>query len=289
MTDTAQKARGQSPTRLVLRRLMRNKGAVIGGTLIFLLIGIAVFAPYLTPYEPNKMSPKEARQAPSRLHPLGTDHFGRDMLSRILHGTKLSLRVGLVGVSIAALTGTFLGLLVGYYGGPFDLAVMRLVDIMLAFPGMLLALAIIVVLSPSLTNAMIAVGVSGIPMYVRLVRATTLSAKEDEYVLAARALGASDAKIISRHVLPNIMAPVIVMSTMTVASSIVFTAGLSFLGLGAQPPLPEWGAMLNSGRMYLRTCWWMMVFPGSMIMLTALSINMLGDGLRDALDPKLKH
>ena len=256
--------------------------------MVFMIL-MAALAPLVAPFDPFKAEPLAARQAPSLTHLMGTDHLGRDVFSRIIFGTRLSLRVGLISVSIAAVAGVVIGVTAGYYGGVLDAVSMRIVDLMLAFPGMLLALVIVFLLGPSLTNAMIAVGVAGIPTFARLVRGLTISQKENDYVQAARAVGAGDFSIVFRHILPNIIAPVIVMATLTVASAIVFCAGLSFLGLGAQPPLPEWGSMLNSGRLYIRTAWWMTVFPGVMIMITALSINLVGDGLRDALDPRLKR
>lgn len=280
--------RSESPWHVALRRLRRNRGAMAGLFLVITLAAVAVFANLLAPHDPIKINPDAALRAPGGKNVLGTDPLGRDILSRLIYGARISLRVGLVSVGIAAVCGSTLGLLSGYYGRWADLVVMRLIDLLLAFPNVLLALVIIAILGPSIFNLMIAVGISATPGYARLVRGSVLSAKENVYVEAAVAVGCSDRLIIWRHILPNVLAPVIILSTLGMAGAILTGAALSFLGLGVQPPTPEWGTMLSDGRNYLRKAWWITTFPGLAIMLTVLSINMLGDGLRDALDPRLK-
>ncbi|PYN43053.1 MAG: peptide ABC transporter permease [Candidatus Rokuibacteriota bacterium] len=271
-----------------LRRLTRQRGAVVGMIILAVLAAMALAAPWLSPRDPIKTAPREALQAPGSRFLLGSDQFGRDVASRALHGARLSLTVGLIAVSIAVGLGTPVGLLSGYYGGRVDGFVMRVVDVLLAFPGILLALAIVSVLSPGLNNVMIAVGLSAVPNYARLVRASTLSAREQLYVEAARALGSRDLSIVTRYILPNVVAPLIVTATLGLGTAILSAAALSFLGLGSQPPQPEWGRMLSEGRDYLREAWWISTVPGLGIMLTVLAMNLLGDGLRDVLDPRLK-
>lgn len=280
--------RSESPWQVALRRLRRNRGAMAGLFLVITLAAVAVFANLLAPHDPIKIIPDAALRPPGGKNVLGTDPLGRDILSRLIYGARISLRVGLVSVGIAAVCGSTLGLLAGYYGRWADLVVMRMIDLLLAFPNVLLALVIIAILGPSIFNLMIAVGISATPGYARLVRGSVLSAKENVYVEAAVAVGCSDRLIIWRHILPNVLAPVIILSTLGMAGAILTGAALSFLGLGVQPPTPEWGTMLSDGRNYLRKAWWITTFPGLAIMLTVLSINMLGDGLRDALDPRLK-
>ncbi|CAA9558631.1 MAG: Dipeptide transport system permease protein DppC, partial [uncultured Thermomicrobiales bacterium] len=273
----------------VARRLLRNRGALVGLAILATLALMALVAGPTAPYEPNTMAPADALQAPSPAHLFGTDQFGRDIFSRIMHGARLSFQVGFIAVGIALVCGVVLGLLAGFYGRWVDAAVTMLIDIMLAFPGILLALAIVAVLGPSLLNLMIAVGISAVPSYTRLVRGAVLAAKEQAYVEAARVTGVGDGAIMFRHILPNVLAPVIVLATLGIGGAILVGAALSFLGLGAKPPTPEWGAMLSQGRNYLTLAWWITLFPGLAIMVTVLSINMLGDGLRDALDPRLKR
>lgn len=271
----------------MLYRFRRHPAAAIGGIIILLFIGVAVFAPVIAPADPNEIS-SNRRAAPSLEHPFGTDELGRDVLSRVIFGAQISLRVGLVSISIGLVAGAILGVVAAYSGGWVDGIVMRFMDIMLAFPGILLAIAIVAILGPSLFNVMIAVGIGAIPVYTRTARASTLSVKELEYVVGARASGAKHVRIIWRYILPNIAAPLIVLSTVGVATSILAAAGLSYLGLGAQAPTAEWGAMLSSARTYLRDSWWMATFPGLAIMLVVLALNLFGDGLRDILDPRLR-
>lgn len=247
---------------------------------------MAVFAPAIAPYPPTKMDFRAVQQPPSAAHPFGTDDLGRDVLSRVAYGARISLQVGLIAVGIAAFVGTLMGLVAGFAGGWLDGFIMRTVDVMLAFPGILLALAVVAVLGPGLANMMIAVGVSAIPAYARTVRGTTLSVMELDYVTAAQALGAGRVRVAVRYVLPNVSAPIIVLATIGIATAILSAAGLSYLGLGAQPPTAEWGSMLSDARAYLRTAWWMAVFPGLAIMVVVMAFNLLGDGLRDVLDPK---
>ena len=276
------------PARDALRRLARSRSAVVG-SLLLLAIGLAVvLAPALSPYNPIKTNQRAPLEAPSAAHLMGTDRFGRDILSRVLWGGRLSLSVGVVSVGIAACSGVVLGLVAGYYGGRTDTLIMRLVDLLLAFPGILLALAIIATLGGSLVNLMIAVGIAAIPDYVRITRGTVLSLMEQEFVLAARVVGCRDHAIIFRHILPNVTAPLTVLATLGIAGAIITGSALSFLGLGVRPPAPEWGNMLAEGREFLEHAWWVAFFPGLAIMLTVFSINLLGDGLRDALDPRLR-
>src|SRR5882762_10280337 len=271
-----------------LRRLVRQRGALVGLVILGALALMALTAPWLSPRDPIKTAPRAALQPPGARFLLGSDQFGRDVASRVLHGARISLTVGLISVSIAVALGAPLGLVSGYYGGRLDGLIMRVMDVLLAFPGILLALAIVSVLTPGLTNVMIAVGLSAVPTYARLVRASVLSARENLYVESARAIGAGDALILSRHVLPNVVAPLIVTATLGLGTAILSAAALSFLGLGSQPPLPEWGRMLSEGRDYLREAWWISTFPGLAIMVTVLAMNLLGDALRDVLDPRLK-
>ena len=271
-----------------LPRLLRQRGAALGVVILGALAVMALAAPWLSPRDPIKTSPREALQPPGSRFLLGSDQFGRDVASRALHGARVSLTVGLIAVSIAVALGTPVGLVSGYYGGRIDGFMMRVVDVLLAFPGILLALAIVTVLSPGLNNVMIAVGLAAVPNYARLVRASVLSAREQLYVEAARALGSRDVSIVARYILPNVVAPLIVTATLGLGTAILSAAALSFLGLGSQPPQPEWGRMLSEGRDYLREAWWISTVPGLGIMLTVLAMNLLGDGLRDVLDPRLK-
>lgn len=270
-----------------LRRLRRSRGAMVGLVVLLLFATGALLAPYVAPYDPEAMNFDARLQPPSFRYPFGTDEFGRDVFRAVLHGGRLSLLMGFISVGIAALVGVFLGLVAGYFPRA-DRVISRLVDIWLAFPTLLLAIAIVAILGPGLFNAMVAVGMSAAPSYVRVVRAVVLNAREKEYVEAARSLGGRDGYIIRRHILPNVTAPIIVLTTIQLGSAILATASLSFLGLGAQPPTPEWGALVYSGRGYIQQAWWMSVFPGLAIAFVVLGLNLLGDGLRDALDPRLK-
>jgi len=268
--------------------LVRQRGALIGLLILTALGTMAVAAPWLATRDPIRTAAREALQPPGARFLLGSDQFGRDVASRVVYGARVSLLVGLISVSIAVAIGAPLGLVSGYYGGRLDALIMRVMDVLLAFPGILLALAIVSVLSPGLGNVMIAVGLSAVPGYARLVRATVLAAREHLYVEAARALGRRDGGILMRDILPNVVAPLIVTATLGLGGAILSAAALSFLGLGSQPPQPEWGRMLSEGRDYLREAWWISTFPGLGILLTVLAMNLVGDGLRDVLDPRLK-
>jgi peptide/nickel transport system permease protein len=272
-----------------MRRLGRSKGATGGLIILILLIIIALIAPLIAPFDPIKIDPTHYLYGPGSPYWFGTDQYGRDVFSRVLYGARISLVIGLISVGIASVIGVTVGLISGYYGGWIDSVLMRIIDVMLAFPGILLALGIVSMLGPSLKNVMIAVGVSSIPTYARLTRGSVLSARRELYVDAAHVIGVPDRLILTRHILPNVVAPLIVAATLGVGSAILWAAALSFLGLGAQPPTAEWGRMLSDGRQYLRDQWWIATFPGLAIMVTVLAMNMLGDGLRDALDPRLKN
>lgn len=270
------------------RRLRRDRAAMAGLIVIALLIVIAALAPTIVPYPPNDQSFRIKLEAPSAEHWLGTDEFGRDVFSRVLIGTRVALGVGIVPVVIALCIGVSLGLFAGYYGKTIDQVVMRLVDILLAFPWLLLAIGIVAVLGPGIKNVVIAVAIVYIPAFARIVRGSVLSIKEKEFVEAARAMGQPNTRIIVRHVLANAWAPIIVLSTLSIGQAIIYAAGLSFIGLGTQPPDADWGVMLTSGREYLRDAPWLGFFPGLAILITVLAFNLFGDGLRDALDPRLR-
>jgi peptide/nickel transport system permease protein len=270
----------------IWKDLKKHRLALIGGGVLVVLIGMAALAPLLAPCDPLDQDLYRRLEPPSSANLFGTDDFGRDILSRVIYGARISLRIGLISISIALSTGTMLGLVAGYKGGWFDTVIMRLMDIMLAFPSILLAIAIVAVTGPGIDNVMVAVSIVMVPQYARLVRASVLSIREMAYVEAARALGARDSRILRSSVLPNCMAPLIVQSTLSLGTAILDAAGLSFLGLGAQPPTPEWGAMLAGGRELLLKAPWVMTFPGLAIFFVVLGLNLFGDGLRDALDPK---
>jgi peptide/nickel transport system permease protein len=281
--------RPQSQWAIVGRQLRHNRAALIGAALVIFEIALALTAPWVAPYDPFDQNPREALQAPSREHLFGTDDTGRDLFSRVIYGTQISLRVGLISVGIGGGIGIVLGIIAGYRGGAIDNTVMRVMDLLLAFPGILLALAIIAILGPGLFNVMIAVGISSIPYYTRVARGSSLALRDREFVLGARAIGCDDAHITLRYILPNVLPPLIVLATLGIAGAILTAAGLSFIGLGAVPPAPEWGAILTLGRKYINQAWWYTTFPGLAIAVTVLGINMLGDALRDALDPRLRR
>jgi peptide/nickel transport system permease protein len=247
---------------------------------------VAVAGPALTPYDPVKLDMRNRFLPPSLTHPLGTDEFGRDVLARIIHGTPISFRIAVVAVVVATLFGVTIGVVSAYLGGWVDLVLQRGVDIMLAFPGLLLALAVIAALGPSITNVMLAVGIGSTPFFARLVRGSVLTVRGEEYVTAARVIGANDVHIVGLYILPNVLSPIVVLISQQVGWAVLSAAALSFVGLGAQPPTPEWGAMLSRGRDYLHDQWWIATFPGIAIALMVLGFNLFGDGLRDILDPK---
>jgi peptide/nickel transport system permease protein len=261
----------------------------IGGIVTLLIICMALVGPLVSPYDPLDQEIPDRLQSPSGSHLFGTDALGRDIFSRIINGSRISLTVGIVAVSIALTIGVTLGLIAGYYGGIVDMILMRGVDIMLAFPGFLLALAIIAMLGPNLRNAMIAVGIGSSTGFARLVRGSVLSIKQNDYVVAAHVVGAPSSRIMRAHVLPNALTPVIVLATLELPAAILVAASLSFLGLGAQPPSPEWGAMLVDGRSYIQTAWWLITFPGLAIFVTVLGFNLFGNALQDATNPRLRR
>jgi len=276
----------QSPARLALRRVLARPVAVAGLVVIIVFIAVAVFAPLISPYDPVATSWTAIRKAPSALHWMGTDENGRDVLSRVIFGARASLLAGVVSVLIAAGIGVPMGLLAGFAGGWTDALLSRLIDAMLACPFLILAIALAAFLGPDLTNAMIAIGVSTAPRFMRVARAATLDAASNDYVEAARAVGNPAWRVAVRHVLPNIVPPILVQGTLSIAQAIIAEASLSFLGLGQQPPDPSWGSMLNSAQRFLEQAPWLAVFPGVAIFLCVLSFNLVGDGLRDALDPR---
>lgn len=291
MERTVETQKKRSMALEIWRRLKKNKMAMIGLTILVMLALTAIFADVIADYDtkviaqdiPNRL------QGPSMEHWCGTDEFGRDIFARLVHGSRVSLVVGLISVSISLFIGGALGAIAGYYGGRVDNVIMRIMDIFLAVPSILLAMTIVAALGTSLVNVMLAIGVSGVPGYARIVRASVMSIKDQEFVEASRAIGAKSPTTIFREILPNCLAPIIVQATLSVAGAILSTASLSFIGLGVQPPSPEWGAMLSGGRNYLRDALHLTLFPGLAIVITILALNLLGDGLRDALDPRLKQ
>jgi peptide/nickel transport system permease protein len=275
-----------TPGRLAWRRLVRRRGAMVGLAFVALFILMALLAPWIAPYDPVATSWGAIRKAPSAAYLFGTDEIGRDVLSRVIWGARASLLAGLVSVCISLALGVPVGMLAGYLGGWADTLISRLTDAMLACPFLILAIALAAFLGPSLSNAMIAIGISATPVFVRLTRAQVMAVKVEDYVEAARALGNPHLRIALRHILPNVLAPVIVQATLAIAAAIIAEASLSFLGLGQQPPAPSWGSMLNTAKNYVDQAPWMAVWPGLSIFLLVLSFNLLGDGLRDALDPR---
>ncbi|WP_019415777.1 nickel transporter permease [Paenisporosarcina sp. TG20] len=269
-------------------KLRKNKLAMFGLYVILLNIIMAVFAPLIAPHDPTEMFVKNRLEAPSSQFFMGTDEFGRDIFSRIIYGAQISLKVGIISVGIGIFFGVFLGLISGYFGKLLDNVISRFMDVLFSFPDILLAIAIMAVLGSNITNVMIAIGIVSIPIFARITRSAVLSVRESQFIEAAKSTGVKDIVIIFRHILPNISAPIIVQSTLSLAFAIIAEASLSFLGLGTQPPSPSWGLMLNTGRGFMETSPWVAIFPGLAIMITVLSFNVLGDGLRDALDPRLK-
>lgn len=271
------------------RSFRKNKGALVGTAIVLFFVFLACFSPWLAPQGINDQLLTDRLQPPSSQYWFGTDDFGRDIFSRVIHGARISLMVGFLSVVGSVVVGSILGIIAGYYGKWIDMIISRIFDIMLAFPSILLAIAVVSVLGPSLRNALIAIAIINIPNFGRLIRSKVLSIKEEEYITSAKAIGMRDIRILFSHILPNSLAPVIVAGTLAIASAIIEAAALGFLGLGAQAPAPEWGKMLADARMYLRNAPWTMIFPGVAIMLTVVGFNLMGDGLRDALDPKMKN
>jgi ABC-type dipeptide/oligopeptide/nickel transport system permease subunit len=271
-----------------LKTILRNPGAALGlfGVIAFVLIGI--LAPFVSPFDPNKQNLRAIFRPPSKEHPFGTDQFGRDILSRILWGARTSLIVATSAIALAMVLGAVTGVSVGYRGGWTDEAVMRFVDVLLTFPDIFLAIIVTAVVPPGLGTTVLAIAVYNLPQFIRVARAAALSVRENAFVEAARASGASSAYIVLRHILPNSLAPIVVLATLRTAASILTAAGLSFLGLGVQPPTPEWGTMISEARVYIVTAPWTSLFPGLAIFLTVLSFNLLGDGINDALNPRRK-
>ncbi len=276
-----------SPKRLFLKRFKKNKLAVTGGIIVMCLVFVAVLAPLLSPYNPDQIDRQQILEPPSLKHPLGTDDLGRDLLSRMIWGARISLAVGFVAVGIATLIGMISGALAGYYGGWTDRIIMRFIDIMLSIPTFFLILAVIAFVGPSIWNIMIVIGVTSWMGVARLVRAEFLSIKEREYVLAAKALGLNDMRIIFRHIMINSLAPVLVSAVLGVASAVLVESALSFLGLGVQPPHPSWGNILTLGKDNIEIAWWLSLYPGLAILVTVLGYNLLGEGIRDSIDPRL--
>ena len=282
------KLKKQSQLLEILKRLTRNKAAMVGLVIIVIMALIAVFAPWIAPYSYEQADYYNIFQPFSREHLLGTDQLGRDILSRLIYGSRYSLKIGIYSVAMAATAGAIIGSLAGYFGGVVDDVIMRILDIINSIPGLVLSIAVAAILGPGFTNCIIALAFGTTPMYARMIRASILNIRKMEYLEAATSINCSSARIIFRHILPNAISPLIVMATMSVAQSILTAASLSFIGLGVQPPEPEWGAMLADARTHLRQYPRLVLVPGITIMIAVLSLNILGDGLRDAMDPKLK-
>ena len=287
-TEKVKPKKKESQLKDVWRRFRRNWAAMIGLVVMVLLVFTAIFANVIAPEDPVAQDLNRTFLKPNSQNIMGTDNFGRDIFSRVVFGTRTSLQIGFTAVSVGLLIGLILGSISGFYAGQIDNVLMRFIDVLISIPGILLAIAIVAALGPGMVNVMIAVGLASIPGYTRITRATVLTIREREFIEAARAIGASDLRIIGRHILPNCLAPIIVQATLGLSGAILSAAGLSFIGLGIQPPTPEWGFMLSDGRRFLRDNWHMVSFPGLAIVTVVLAINMVGDGLRDALDPKLK-
>jgi len=273
--------------KIIGKRFSRNRLSVIGAVTVLLLITISLLAPFIAPYDPTAIDVRHTLSPPSKTHLLGTDELGRDLLSRIIWGSRVSLKVGFVAVGIAIVIGIVIGAIAGFYGGKIDAILMRFVDIMLAFPTFFLILAVIAILEPNIFTIMAVIGITSWMDVARLVRAEFLSLKERDFVGAARAVGVSDTRLIFRHILPNALSPVFVAATFGVAGAILIESGLSFLGLGVQPPDPSWGNILTAGKDNIEIAWWLSLYPGLAILITVLSYNLVGEGLRDALDPRL--
>ncbi|MFQ5867542.1 MAG: oligopeptide ABC transporter permease [bacterium] len=273
--------------KIIWRRFRRNKLALFGALIILSLALVAVIAPLIAPFNPNQQDILHRLEPPSVKHPLGTDDLGRDLLSRIIYGTRVSLLVGFVAVGIAIIIGSFLGLLSGYFGGWLDALIMRFVDIMLCFPTFFLILMVIAFLEPNIWNIMAVIGLTSWPGLTRLVRGECLSVREREFLQAAKALGLSNRRVMFVHLLPNIMAPILVTATLGIGGAILTESALSFLGLGVQPPTPSWGNILSAGKDYITMAWWLSLYPGLAILITVLAYNLLGEGLRDVLDPRM--
>lgn len=272
----------------ILGRLLKNQAAVFGFVIICIFVLCALFPSKIAPYGYDDQNLAQQFIAPCAEHWFGTDDYGRDIFSRVVYGSRISLAIGLVSITFSCVIGVLIGCIAGYYGNVLDNTLMRFMDVMLAMPSIILAIAIVSALGAGLRNLVIAIGISTIPQYARIVRASVLSIKDQEYIEAARCIGANDWRILMKHILPNCLAPIIVQATMNIAIAILSAASLSFIGLGISPPTPEWGAMLSSGRAYLRNHWFLVAFPGVAIMLSVFAFNLFGDGLRDALDPRLK-
>ena len=286
--DLAESRRPAGLYTLAYMKFMRNRVALVGLFALLLLLLAILGAPQVTPYDPIEKNTPERNQPPSLLHPFGTDKLGRDILSRVLYGGRVSLRVGFLSIALATVISVPLGLVAGFFGGPLDNFIMRVMDLILAFPGLILVIWLVNLLGSQLDNVIFAIAFFSLPSYARLIRGITLSIREMEYVMAARSMGAGAPRIMFFHILPGVLGPMIVVTTLGVSGAIVTGASLSFLGLGVSPPTPEWGAMLADGRSYLRTQWWIAVFPGMTITLVVLILNVLGDALRDALDPNVR-
>jgi glutathione transport system permease protein len=291
LTTTAERTLGRAPRSLwrdAWARLRRNRFAIAGGVVALLLVLLALLAPVVAPYNPIDQDYDHLLEGPSLQHPFGTDNFGRDIFSRVIYGGRISLSVGFLGTLLGVAIGVLIGIPAGYYGRWFDNLAMRLLDIQLAFPGLLLAITIIAVLGVGAQNVVIAIGIFSVPVFARVLRGSILSLKNQDFVMAARALGANDRRLMFVHLLPNAVAPALVIATLRLGTAILTAASLSFLGLGIRPPSPEWGAMLSDGRQFIQLAPHVAFFPGLAILVTVLALNLLGDGLRDALDPKMK-